>query len=91
MFNCNTHLIGTICKNSRGIPQDIINEKFKEVVAMEKNDGITVVKWKDQRDVRMLYTKHDAQMVERSTRTRNVKNVPEVIMDYNQDTSFVDL
>lgn len=88
MLDSHTHLIGTIRKNRKGLPKEVVNKKLQkgEVVAMENKDGITVLKWKDQRDVLILSTKHDDEMVERN-RTR----IPKVIIDYNQGKSSVDL
>lgn len=88
MLDSDTHLIGTIRKNRKGLPKEVVNKKLKkgEVAAMENKDGITVLKWKDQRDVLILSTKHDDEMVEKN-RTR----IPKVIIDYNQGKSSVDL
>ncbi|KAK9745739.1 Transposase IS4 [Popillia japonica] len=52
MLDSDTHLIGTIRKNRKGLPKDVDKKlKKEEVAAMENKDGITVLKWKDQRDV----------------------------------------
>lgn len=56
----NTHLIGTMRSNRHGIPKDLVAKKLKrnEYIAKESLDGITVLKWKDKRDVLLLSTKH---------------------------------
>ncbi|KAK9731086.1 Transposase IS4 [Popillia japonica] len=50
MLDSDTHLIGTIRKNRKGLPKEVVDRKPKkgEVAAMENKDGITVLKWKDQ-------------------------------------------
>ncbi|CAH2013564.1 unnamed protein product [Acanthoscelides obtectus] len=88
MLDSNTHLIDTIRKNRKGLPKEVVDKKLKkgEVAAMENKDGITLLKWKDQRDVLVLSTKHDAEMVERSN-----NRIPKVVFDYNSGKSSVDL
>ncbi|CAH1965220.1 unnamed protein product [Acanthoscelides obtectus] len=46
-----TDLIGTIRKNGKGFPKEVITAKLKkaEIVGKESND-VVVIKWKDQRD-----------------------------------------
>ncbi|KAJ8912402.1 hypothetical protein NQ315_013468 [Exocentrus adspersus] len=77
---------------NEGLPKEVVNKKLKkgEVFAMENNKGITILKWKDQRDIIMLSTKHDAEVVER-TRNGKAKQVPNVVIDYNKGKSSVDL
>ncbi|CAH1991606.1 unnamed protein product [Acanthoscelides obtectus] len=88
MLDSSTHLIGTIRKNRQGLPKEVVDKKLKkgEVTAMENKDEIILLKWKDQRDVLVLSTKHDAEMVE-----RNNTRIPKVVVDYNRGKSSVDL
>jgi hypothetical protein len=60
-----THLLGTVRKNRRGLPKKVTEKKLKpgEFIAQENEDGITVLKWKDKRDVLMLSTKHSDKFV----------------------------
>lgn len=53
-----THLIDTLRKNK--IPQDAIQKKLKrkELIARQNKSGVTVLKFKDKRDVLMLSTMH---------------------------------
>ncbi|CAG5015998.1 unnamed protein product [Parnassius apollo] len=55
-----THLVGTLRKNRKSLPKQVIDAKLKpgESVAMENEPGITVLHWKDKRSVFMLSTKH---------------------------------
>lgn len=88
----NTHLIGTMRSNRRGIPKDLVAKKLKrnEYIAKESLDGLTVLKWKDKRDVLLLSTKHsDETVVVRKRGYDCVK--PKIVIDYNEGKSYVDV
>nr|CAI5856406.1 unnamed protein product [Callosobruchus analis] len=87
----NTHLVGTVRKNRKGLPLDVVNAKLKrgEIFGQEKN-GIVVFKWRDKRDVIMLSTKHTDEMVEIPSRD-GARFKPKAVIDYNQAKSFIDL
>lgn len=90
----NTHLIGTLRKNRKGIPKRILKQKLKkgEMIALENNDGIHVLKWKDKRDVLFLSTKHSADFVTVKSK-RNPRKVvmkPKAIVDYNKHKCAID-
>ena len=55
-----THVVGTLRSNKKGIPKEIMQAKLKkgEMVSCEDENGIVVLKWIDTRDVRMLSTLH---------------------------------
>lgn len=55
-----THLLGTLRKNRKGLPKELLKEKLKkgETCAMENDDGVLVLRWKDKRDVLALSTLH---------------------------------
>lgn len=91
LLDRNTHLVGTLRKNRKGLPQDVVNAKLKkgEIIGREKN-GIVVFKWKDRRDVMMLTTKHKDTLVEIPGR-RETKMKPEAVIDYNTAKSFIDV
>lgn len=86
------YLVGTLRKNRRGNPQEVISQKLKrgEFIARENRKGITILKWKDKRDVLMLSTKHSAEMT-----TVNKKSYlcekPQIVVEYNLGKSAVDL
>lgn len=48
-------------------------------------NGVTILNWKDRRNVLMLSTKNDDEMVER----RHVKLVSKVVLDYNRDKGSI--
>ena len=53
-------MIGTLCANRKGSPNYVSKASLKkgEVVARENSAGIVVLKWRDQRDVMILTTRH---------------------------------
>lgn len=91
----NTHLIGTLRKNRKGLPKKVIQQKLQkgEMIALENDDGILVLKWKDKRDVLALSTKHSTGFVTcKSKRNRNkIVMKPTVIADYNRHMCSIDL
>lgn len=92
LLNAETHLVGTIRKNRKHLPKDVVNAKLKrgQFVAKESSEGITVMKWKDKRDVLLLSTKHSVQF--QNVRKRNkVISKPKIVIDYNGAKGAVDL
>lgn len=87
-----THLVGTVRKNRRGLPKKVISTKLKRghYYAEESQDGITVLKWKDKRDVLMLSTKHSVRFVEITKRGKLVRK-PKIVLEYNKAKGGVDL
>ncbi len=65
-----THVVGTVRANRKKFPKNVMDKKLKrgEMIAMEDQNGIVILKWKDKRDVRMLSTKHSPNMVEAANR-----------------------
>lgn len=87
-----THLVGTLRKSRRGNPKEVVSQKLKrgQVIARENEKGITVLKWKDKRDVLMLSTKHSAEMISVPKRSCSYEK-PKMVVDYNLGKSSVDL
>ncbi|XP_050465084.1 piggyBac transposable element-derived protein 4-like, partial [Cataglyphis hispanica] len=88
----NTHVIGTIRSNRRRISKEVVQKKLRrgEIFAKENRDGITLMKWKDKRDVLMLSTKHSIETVTvRKNGSDRVK--PKLVFDYNDAKSSVDI
>lgn len=92
LLNRQTHLIGTLKKNRKGIPREVTNKKLKsgEYIAKENRKGITVLSWRDKRYVLMLSTKHSDSQIEVRNRRGLTKKKPEMIVTYNQGKSPVD-
>lgn len=87
-----THLVGTIRKNRRGLPKSVVEAKLQrgEFMAMENEDGITVMKWKDKRDVMMLSTKHSDKLCTTVKKGKEITK-PKMILDYNKSKGSVDM
>ncbi|XP_072398090.1 uncharacterized protein [Diabrotica undecimpunctata] len=88
----NTHLIGILRKNRRGNPKGCHKKKLKpgEIISRENDDGITITKWKDKRDVLFL-SKRLANETEEIVRRTETVIKPKSITDYNTGKSSIDL
>lgn len=91
----NTHLLGTLRKNRKGLPKDVINKKIAkgEVIGKQNSKGVVVGKWKDKREVYFLSTKHDLEKVETGKASRSGERVrkPAAILEYNTGKQGIDL
>lgn len=93
LLNRSTNLVGTLRANRKCNPKDVVNKKLKkgEVIAKKCTKGITILKWKDKRDVLMISTEHsDSQATILNKRGKEVKK-PQVIIDYNKGKGLVDV
>lgn len=88
-----THLVGTLRKNRKNNPKDVINKRLKkgESYSQESNTGVVITKWQDKRDVLTLSTKHTGQMVTVPSRRNAEAEKPNVVADYNTCKAFIDL
>lgn len=88
-----THLVGTLRKNRKNNPKDVINKKLKkgESYSQESNTGVVITKWHDKRDVLTLSTKHTGEMITMRTRRNAETEKPDVVIDYNTCKAFIDL
>lgn len=85
-----TDFCGTVRKNRRNLPAEVINAQLKKgEIAASQNECITVLKWKDQRDVLVLSTCHDHQMA-MSTGFRPIMK-PKIVLDYNRGKKGIDI
>ena len=69
-----TYMCGTVRKNLKPFPHEVMKAKLKkgEIMALE-NNGIKVFNWKDKQNVITVSTipEHDANLVE--VRDKNIK------------------
>lgn len=84
--------MGTLRKNRRGNSIEVVSKKLKrgELIARENKSGITILKWKDKRDVLMLSTKHSAEMTTVHKKFYSCEK-PKMVVEYNLGKSSVDL
>lgn len=61
----NSHLVGTLRSNRVKLPE-VTQAKLLpgQIIGKENSNGIVVAKWKDKRDVTMLFTRHNLDMVD---------------------------
>lgn len=87
-----THLIGTLRKNRKHFPKVVVSTKLRkgQFIARESDDGITVLRWKDKRDVLVLSTKHSTRFIS-VTKHNKTKMKPAIVVDYNKAKGAVDL
>lgn len=65
LLDNNTHIVGTLWKNVKFCPKDVLNAKLRvgEIKGKENEKGVVVSIWKDKRDVRFLSTRHGIEML----------------------------
>ncbi|CAK9824132.1 PiggyBac transposable element-derived protein 4 [Anthophora retusa] len=83
---------GSLRSNRRGNPPQVISKQLKrgKAIAKQNKKGITILKWKDKRDILVLSTKHSSEMVNVQSRSGN-KLKPKIIVDYNRGKATVNL
>lgn len=93
LLNRKTHLVGTLRSNRKNNPKEVIQKKLKkgDYIAKQCNRGVTVLKWKDKRDVLVISTKHKASMVSFINNYGKEIQKPNIILDYNKGKSLVDV
>lgn len=87
-----THLIGMVQQNCRGISREVVTKKLKrgEMFAKENSIGLTLMKWKDRRNVLLLSTKHFVETVTNRKRKSNCIR-PKILLDYNIGKPLIDV
>ncbi|KAF7685353.1 hypothetical protein CDIK_3898 [Cucumispora dikerogammari] len=61
----NTHACGTLRRNKNFLSKDVVTAKLtKGQVINKRSDQITVLNWRDRRDVIMLTTMHTGHVVQ---------------------------
>lgn len=88
----NTHLCGTLRKNKRFLPKEVVDLKLKrgESTAMQANN-ITILKWHDKRDVLCLSTCEGDGMTTLRKRQNLETTKPNIIMTYNKGKQGIDV
>ena len=90
-----THLVGTLRKNRMGNPKAVTDAHLtkNEFVRRESEDGIVVAKWRSKREVLLISTKHDINMVDTGRKNRQNEKVmkPEIIINYNKGKQGINI
>ncbi|CAH2100833.1 unnamed protein product [Euphydryas editha] len=85
---------GRLRKNRKGLATQVTQEKLKGVItALENDDGVLVLKWKDKRDILALFTKYSVSNVTVKSKRNLRKTImkPALIADYNNRKCSIDL
>lgn len=97
LLSHDTYLCGTLRKNRRGLPKEVLSQKLKkgDLVGLQNPQGVKIMKWKDKRDVLMISTKlnHECCLSESTKKARNgeVIKKPLCVFDYNRVKKGVDI
>ncbi|XP_035214068.1 piggyBac transposable element-derived protein 4-like [Stegodyphus dumicola] len=85
-----TDIYGTVRLNRKSMPIELKKRKLKkgEIAAYQKGK-VMVLKWKDKKDVALLSTVHNMEMIAVTSRKEN-KMKPKVVVDYNGTMGGVD-
>lgn len=89
----NTDLCGTLRKNKKGLPQQVLQKKLRRggVIARQLDNYVTVLKWHDKRDVLMISTCDDDEMVPTYNWRRDETLKPRMTVEYNTAKKGIDV
>jgi hypothetical protein len=86
-----TDCVGTLKINRKGVPKAIRDAKLKQGEIIAQHSGpVTVMKWRDKRNVLMISTYHDTKMESYTKRGKEIQK-PACVIDYNKWMGGVDL
>lgn len=91
MSGRSTYLSGTLRKDRKHNPVDVMNAKLKKGdMVWAQSENIVALKWKDKRDVYAISNAHVPEMIHTSNRRGKEKLKPNIISDYNHGMSGID-
>lgn len=92
LIKCNTHLVGTLRKNRKYNPKNVISKRLRkgEAVAAMDSKNVMVLKWRDRREVLILSTKHVDNIITYIKQNKIIKK-PQAVIEYNKGKTFIDL
>jgi len=86
-----TNCVGTLKLNRKNIPKEVKDEKMEKGEIIARNSGpVTVLKWRDKRNVTMVSTYHSADTQRVSNKGKETER-PLCVIDYNHNMGGVDL
>ncbi|KAJ8952232.1 hypothetical protein NQ314_007580 [Rhamnusium bicolor] len=93
LLDKNTHLIGILRKNRKGLPKEVTSTKLKkgEILSREDLNGIVILKRRDQRDVYEVNTCHTLDKIAIVKKNRKNEDIvkPQFIVDYNMSKALI--
>lgn len=85
MASHNTSVVGSVFSNSSGMPSDLVQQTMDDGQMDYRCDGqVVVIRYKDQRDIHIMTTRHAADMVTVRCGGRETEK-PEAVVDYIQN------
>ena len=89
LLNRNTLICGTLRKNRKQLPKNIVSTKLKKGQHIAKRKGrIVVEKWQDKREVLMLSTHYSGKMVESNRQTKGGRKKKNQSLLYRKITLY---
>ena len=87
-----TDCVGTLRLSRKDIPQTVKDMKLKKGELVAQHSGpVSVLKWKDKKDVTVISTYHGQETRIKLMKCRQEKQKPVSILDYNENMGGVDL
>lgn len=79
-----THLVGTLHVNRRGNSHEVMSKKLKrgEITVKNNKKEITILKWRDKRDILLLSIKQLSEMVNIEKQSGHCLK-PKIVVAYN--------
>ena len=91
MSDRKTYITGTLRADRKHQPEAVSKKKLKKgEMVFQPSDDITITKWKDKRDVRMITNVFVPEIVETVNRYGKTNDKPNVVDVYNQNMSGID-
>lgn len=81
-----THLVGTLRRNRKDNPRELLNQRMKQgdYAAASDGEGVLVLRFFDKREVVILTTFHNTKkQLHLSQRTRQPRLLPKAFIDYD--------
>lgn len=87
-----TYVCGTLRKNRKGNPKTLLSTKLKKgQMITKRTNNVFVCNWKDKREVLCISNMHKPILVPVSNKNGRVSMKPNVVRDYNNGMSGIDL
>jgi len=87
-----TDCVGTLRLSRKDVPQGVKEKKLKKGELVAQHSGpVSVLKWKDKKDVTMISTYHGEETRVKRMKCRQEKQKPVSVLDYNENMGGVDL
>ena len=87
-----TDCVGTLRLSRKDVPQRVKEKKLKKGEMVAQHSGpVSILKWKDKKDVTMVSTYHGEETRMKLMKCREEKRKPVSVLDYNENMGVVDL